>query len=185
MIEKKELKRKTDLELYTEFLNGNEEAFNIIVSRYRKLLISFILKYVQQLDVAEDLAQDTFIYVLMNRKEYNFKFSLKAYLFMIAKYRALNYIKKQKRILTYDDKYALKLKDTMNLEEEILKKEGNKEIYFAIRKLKKEYQMAIYLKDLQNFQYKEICNILGKTMPQTKILIHRARKALAKILEKR
>ena len=54
----------------------------------------------------------------------------------------------------------------------------------AIKKLKYDYQVVIYLKDFQNFQYKEICKILNKTLPQTKMLIHRARKSLKKVLKK-
>lgn len=179
----KELEKKTDIELYTNFLNGDEESFNTIVKRYRQTLISFILGYVKQLDVAEDLAQDTFVYMLINKRNYNFKSSLKTYLFIIAKCRAINYIKRQKKSVAYDENYVLSIEDTLNLEEELLKEEKKKEIYFAIKKLKYEYQMAIYLKDLQDFEYKEICKILNKTMPQTKVLIHRARKALKKILK--
>ena len=53
-------KEKTDIELYNGFLKGDKEAFNLIVKRYMKLLISFIMGYVKNQDVAEDLAKDTF-----------------------------------------------------------------------------------------------------------------------------
>ena len=46
MLEDLVLKEKTDVELYNDFLNGNKEAFNEIVKRYRNTLILFILKYV-------------------------------------------------------------------------------------------------------------------------------------------
>ena len=49
------------------------------------------------------------------------------------------------------------------------------------KKLKPEYQSAIYLADLEDLSYKEISKILDKSMPQVKVLIHRARKALQKI----
>ena len=62
-----EIDRKTDAELYKEFLNGNEEAFNNIIRKYRKPLISFISRLVKSVEVAEDIAQDTFVYVLINK----------------------------------------------------------------------------------------------------------------------
>ena len=44
-----------DKKLYKEYLNGNEEAFNKIVNKYKTNLIYFISTYVKDLDVAEDI----------------------------------------------------------------------------------------------------------------------------------
>ena len=121
----------------------------------------------------------------MHRNEYNSKVSsLKSYLFLIAKCRAINYLKKNKRIVDMADEYMANVKDELNLDDELLKEDSKRQVYSAINKLKKEYRMVIYLRDIQEFQYKEISEILNLTLPQTKILIHRARKALAKILRK-
>ena len=67
------LDSKTDIELYKDFCNGSKEAFNIIIQRYRKPLIAFIMRYVKNIEVSEDLAQDAFLYMLVNKKEYDFK----------------------------------------------------------------------------------------------------------------
>ena len=178
------LEEKSDIELYTQFLNGNNAAFNTIATRYHKKLVDFIMKYVHNVDAAEDLAQDTFVYVLANRKEYDFKYTLKTYLFTIAKCRALNYIKKQKRNINVDDDYFWDINNAANIAEEIKVEESKDLVKEAMKKLKQEYQIAIYLSEFQGFQYKEICKILNKTMPQTKMLIHRAKNELRKILGK-
>ena len=180
---KTELENKDDLELYNNFLLGNNEAFNLLVKRHIKSLISFVQKYVKRIDIAEDLAQDTFLYILVNRKDYKYNFSIKTYLFIIAKSRALNYLKMEKNVVLLDENYSLNIEDTFNLEEDILNTEKNEEIKIALSKLKKKYELVIYLKDFQGFQYKDICKILNITIPQTKMLLHRARKALKKILE--
>ena len=62
-------KNKTDIELYNEFLNGDKEAFNQIILRYRKDVISFLWRYIKNVEIAEDLAQDTFLYMYINKKE--------------------------------------------------------------------------------------------------------------------
>lgn len=179
------INEKTDIELYLSFINGDDNAFNEIIKRYRKQLVAFVIRYVKSIEVAEDLAQDTFVYVLMHRNEYNSKVSsLKSYLFLIAKCRAINYLKRNKRILDVSDEYMANMKDKFDLDDELLKADSKRQVYSAINKLKKEYRMVIYLRDIQDFQYKEISEILNITLPQTKILIHRARKALAKILRK-
>ena len=71
-----------------------------------------------------------------------------------------------------------------NMDDNLIKKEQYRLLYDNLKKLKQEYQIAIYLVDFQGFEYKEVCKILNKTMPQTKMLIHRARKALNKLLRK-
>ena len=78
-----------DKKLYKEYLNGNEEAFNKIVNKYKTNLIYFISTYVKDLDVAEDIFQDSIIYIIENKEKYDNKYSLKAYLYLIAKSRAL------------------------------------------------------------------------------------------------
>lgn len=177
------LKEKTDVELYNDFLNGSEDAFNELVNRYRETLILFILRYVKNIEVAEDLAQDTFVYILVNKKEYDFKYSLKTYLFTIAKCRAINHIKRQKRNVSLSD-MPLEDIEAIDLDDKLIKQENRQIIIKAISKIKLEYQVLIYLKDIQGFNYKEICKILDKTMAQVKISIYRARKSLEKVLRK-
>lgn len=183
MLTKEEISNNQDVELYNDFLNGDQEAFNIIIRKYRKNLIAFIMRYVKRIDIAEDLAQDAFVYILVNRKSFNYRFSLKTYLFIIAKSRALNYIKREKRSLILNEEYLSNIEDAINIEENFINTEKGKEIWLALNKLKKEYQLAIYLKDFQGFQYKEISKILNKTMSQTKMLIHRARKSLKRVVK--
>lgn len=178
------MEEKTDVVLYNSFLKGDNEAFDEIINRYRKNLILFINKYVHDLEISEDLAQDTFVYVLINRKEYDFKYSLKTYLYTIAKCRASNYIRNQKRIVKFDEAYIKNEEEPEQVEDNLLRKEKKLKVQEALKELKPEYQSVIFLKDIEEFSYKEICKILDKNMSQVKVLIHRARKSLAKILRK-
>ena len=70
------MENQTDKQLYKEFLIGNKESFEKIVIRHKNQLIYFIQKYVKSIDIAEDLAQDVFVYILINKK--NYKFELKS-----------------------------------------------------------------------------------------------------------
>ena len=177
------MEEKTDKELYLDFLNGNDKAFEEIMIRYKDKLINFIIRYVKNFEVAEDLSQDTFVYVLINRKEYDFKYSLKTYLFLIAKCRAINYINRQKRIVKFDESYIKNQEENIRVEDKLIKEEDKREVMQAFEKLKPEYQLALLLKDIENFKYKDICKILDKNLSQVKILIHRARKSLEKKLK--
>lgn len=178
------MEEKTDVDLYNSFLKGNNSAFDEIMNRHRKNLVLFINKYIHDIEISEDLAQDTFVYVLINRKEYDFKYSLKTYLYTIAKCRASNYIRDQKRIVKFDESYIRDEEEPSQIEDNLLRAEENLKIQKALAKLKPEYQSVIYLKDIQDFSYKEICKILNKNMSQVKVVIYRARKSLAKTLRK-
>lgn len=173
----------TDIELYKMFLSGDKEAFNRIALKYQKQLIHFILAYVKNKEVAEDLAQDTFLYVLINKKEYDFKYSLKTYLYTIAKCRAINYLKKQKRKIEFDDNYMNEMEE-IDFDENIVREKQIRIIRDNMKKLKNEYKVVLYLREFQCFEYKEICKILDKNMYQIKMLIYRARKSLKKKIEK-
>ena len=173
------MEEKTDKILYKEFLLGNQESFEKIVIRHKDSIIYFIQRYVKSLDIAEDLAQDVFVYILINKKNYKFEYSLKTYLYTIAKSKALNYIKREKRIIELDEE---QFEDLEELEEKVFKNERAENLRKAIQKLKTEYQNAIYLADIEELSYKEIGHILNKTDGSVKVLIHRARKALEQIV---
>ena len=114
------MEERTDKQLYKEFLLGNKNSFEEIVIRNKDNIIYFIQKYVKSIDIAEDLAQDVFVYILINKRSYKFEYSLKTYLYTIAKSKALNYIKREKRIVKLDE---MQLEDLEELEDKIFKKE--------------------------------------------------------------
>lgn len=173
------MEEKTDKELYNEFLLGNKQSFDQIVIRHKNSIIYFIQKYVKSIDIAEDLAQDVFVYILINKKNYKFEYSLKTYLYTIAKSKAINYIKREKRIVELDEN---QFEDLEDLEEKVFQNERAENLKKSIKKLKTEYQNAIYLADIEQLSYREIGHILQKTESSVKVLIHRARKALEKIM---
>lgn len=173
------MEEKTDKQLYKEFLLGNNDSFEEIVVRHKNAMIYFIQKYVKNIDIAEDLAQDVFVYILTNRKNYKFEYSLKTYLYTIAKSKSLNYIKRERRIVELDENQYEELEE---LEEKVFRNERAENLNKSIKKLKVEYQNAIYLADIEQLSYKEIGHILKKTDLSVKVLIHRARKALEKII---
>ena len=176
------MEEKTDKQLYQEFLEGNKQSFEEIILRHKDRLIYFIKKYTKDIDIAEDLSQDVFVYLLVHKVNYDFKYSLKTYLYTIAKSKALNYIKREKRIVHLEETEILK--DEEELEEKVFKNEQLGVLKQNIKTLKKDYQNAIFLADIEDLSYKEIAKILGKTLPQVKILIYRARKALQKTVNK-
>ena len=174
---------KSDIELYKLFLKGDNDAFNYLIIKHRKMLTNFIMTYVKNIEIAEDIAQDSFMYMIINKVEYDFKYSFKTYLYTIAKSRALNYLKREKRTIYVEDAILNNVNLEGNIENEFIIKENYNALIKTIKKLKNEYQIVIYLYYFQGFKYKEICKILNQSMPKTKMAIHRAKKLLEKFVK--
>lgn len=177
---------EADVKLYKEFLMGKQSSFDELMNKYRNNLVCFIQGYVKSIDIAEDLAQDVFVYILINRKEYDFKYSMKTYLYTIARSRALNYLKREKRIVSLEENIDyLANKEYINqIEDLVFSSDSQKQILSAIKKLNANQQRVIFLADIEELSYKDICKITGKTIPQIKMTVHRARKKLKEILGK-
>lgn len=172
--------------LYKKFLDGDIIAFENLVIRYKDNLIYFISRYTGgDIHIAEDIAQDVFAYVYVYKDKYNFDYSFKTFIYTLGKNKAIDYVRKQKRIslMPFDSDSELNLSEEISLEEKIIKDEEKRLLIRSIKKLNPDYEKAIYLADFEDLPYKDITKILGKTLGQTKVLIYRARKSLRKILE--
>ncbi len=173
-----------DKVLYENFLKGDQKAFETLVLTYKDNLIFFIRRYVTDIHTCEDIAQDCFAAVFVNKDRYNFKVSFKTYLFAIAKNKAIDYIRKTSKVTVLDIENQNLITEEDELFNKVVRNDEQKILYEAIDKLNEDYQKIIYLVDLQGLSYKEAGQVLGKTLSQVKILVFRARKSLKKILEK-
>ena len=108
---------------YRRFLDGDESAFEDIMKELFRGLVFFIDGFVHDTQAAEDIAIDTFSDLLVHRHRYNFKVSLKTYLYMVGRSRALDYIKHRKVIEFVELSEVQNLADEKILEETVLQSE--------------------------------------------------------------
>lgn len=174
---------KEDKELYKQFLNGDMDAFNELMTRYRTEVVYFIQKYIGDYYSSEDVSQEVFIYILQHKEVYKFEYSFKTYLYTIAKSRALNFSRRHKKVDFIEDNVDKLFHEIKFVEDEVFKNADSEMVRKVIKKLKKNYQIAIHLIDLNDFSYDEAGMVLGKSASQVKALIHNARKRLKVFLE--
>lgn len=170
---------------YRRFLDGDESAFDEIIKTLFDSLVFFINRYLQDLDTAEELAIDVFADLIAYKNRYNFKVSLKTYLFMIGRSRALNYIKRKKIIefVPLDTvEQILPAKDTP--EEFLLTKERKEEIECALIKLPKDMQVVLHLIYFEDMTYEQAAKVMKKKVKQIDNLLYQAKRKLRIILEK-
>ena len=179
------MEKDLDKELYNNYLNGEKEAFEFLYNKYKKRIEYFIFNIVKDYQKAEDITQESFIYIMQNKMKENVSF--KYYIYMVAKSRAINYINVEKRRNEISEKY---LYDSIESAEKdvlefIVEEENKKEIMNAIEQLDEKYRNAIYLVNIEKLSYKETAEILGQTLQNTKNLVHRGKKELRKHLLKK
>lgn len=168
---------------YRRFLDGDESAFNDIMEQLFCKLVFFIDSYVHDIHAAEDIAIDTFSDLIVHKHRYNFKVTLKTYLYMIGRSRALDYIKHRKIINFTELKEAQNLTDDGRiLEEKILADERKRIINSAMSKLPDDMRAAVHLVYFEELTYKETAKVMKKNIKQIDNLLYRAKKELRNIL---
>ncbi len=172
-----------DKKYYEAFVNGDNKAFEALVIEYKDHLIYFINRFVQNITIAEDLAQDVFVDILLHKERYEYRVSFKTYLFTIGRNKAVDYIRKNQKITLVEELPEDSIQER-GLENKIVRDEEQRLLYRMIACLKDDYRIAIMLIDLEGFSYAQAARILHKSDAQMKILIYRARKSLAKLMEK-
>lgn len=163
--------------------NGNKEAFEKLVLKYRENAIGFAFGFLKDIYLAEDIVQESFAIIYINRNKYKSKSTFKTYLFAVIRNKCIDYWRKNKNY------YPINLEDVNLVSEELMpdelleQKEDLKYSIELLNRLNDDYRTAIYLYEVYGFSYKEIGEIMDKSLPQIKIIIYRGRKKLQKFVK--
>ena len=174
----------SDEKLILRFQEGDINAYNELVKRYKDRLFNFVLRYFNNAEQAEDVVQDTLIKLYTHASYYKNVAKFSTWIFTIAKNNALTELRKNKRKQTdslwTDDGKVIDI----NSKEESLESKVQNEI--AINQLNKfldeipeNFRMAVVLRDFQELSYEEISTILEIPIGTIKSRINRGRIQLA------
>ena len=174
----------SDEKLILRFQEGDINAYNELVKRYKDRLLNFVLRYFNNVEQAEDVVQDTLIKLYTHASYYKDVAKFSTWIFTIAKNNALTELRKNKRKKTdslwTDDGQVIDI----NSKEESLDSKVQNEI--AIGQLNKfldeipeNFRMAVVLRDFQELSYEEISKILEIPIGTIKSRINRGRIQLA------
>ena len=174
----------SDEKLILRFQEGDINAYNELVKRYKDRLFNFVLRYFNNAEQAEDVVQDTLIKLYTHASYYKNVAKFSTWIFTIAKNNALTELRKNKRKQTdslwTDDGKVIDI----NSKEESLESKVQNEI--AIDQLNKfldeipeNFRMAVVLRDFQELSYEEISTILEIPIGTIKSRINRGRIQLA------
>lgn len=170
-------------ESYRRFLQGDKAAFSELIDLYNESLIFFIRRFVFDLNLAEDIAEDCFVALIVHPHRYHFKVSLKTYLFTIARNKAVDYIRHHQVIKEISlEEIEEKSVEYLSFEEEVLREEKKKELHQALDMLKEKFRTVLHLIYFEEMSYEDAGKVMKKSRKQIENLAYRARKELRAIL---
>ncbi len=171
---------------YRRFLDGDESAFDDIMNELFRPLVFFIDRYLHDVHASEDIAIDVFSELVVHKHRYNFRVTLKTYLFMLGRSRAIDYLRHRKVMNFSDLQQECDISEIVDdeklLEEMILEDERKRIINAAISELQEDMRVVIHLIYFEEMTYDEAAKVMKKKRKQIDNLLYRAKKELRIIL---
>ena len=154
----------SDARLVEDVRHGDHQAFEVLVRRYEGRLMSVLLRFVQDRELARDLAQETFLRVFERLDQFDPSRRFGPWLFRIGVNLTLDYLRKRKRriwpslfsesrIEKGPDPAVVDPREALDLEQEVRK---------VLEAIPEKYRTVLILRDLENFSSSEIAAVLHR-----------------------
>ena len=185
----------SDQDVVRHAVQGREAAYRELIRRYQRPVFSLVYRMVRDRELAEDLAQETFIKVLKAIDSYRPEYKFSSWIFKIANNAAIDHLRRRGlNTLSLDgsphaesadaiEATTLQIGDGAESQlEEVASRELGAQIEAAIGQLRPEYRSCIILRHIDGRPYEEIAELLDLPLGTVKTYIHRARNELRILL---
>ncbi len=178
-------------QLIKRSIDGDMDAFEELVLLYDKQIYNYCFRMTNNAEDAEDLAQEVFIKVYRSLGSFKSESKFSTWIYRIAHNTCIdNHRKKKFRLLSLspreENDRQMKVPDREPLpEDQMVSREKYDLIKECIAELKPDYKSIIILRDIQNYTYQEIADILNIPLGTVKSNISRARALLRETLKSR
>ena len=177
------ISQANETELVTRAQNGDRNAFSELVRTHAQGVLNVIYRMCGDMQVAEDAAQETFIQAWLRLPSYRPRASLRNWLYRIAVNKAIDMLRKEKRILpgAVED---LNLTDSRPGPEALAaSSERTKMVQEAVLALPEASRAVLVLREYEGLSYQEIADALDIPVGTVMSRLNYARKLLREKLE--
>ena len=189
MAHNQELTEANDAELVVAALAGNTQAFDVLVTRYRRAMLTIAQQVVRNPTDAEDVVQDAFLRAFEALPQLTDLNRFGAWLHSITRNRALRYYKSEGRYQPQEDMepYLNTGADTSAADPaHIVERELTQQaIRDAIQELPDDFRVVIELYYWAEMPQKRMAEFLSLPLTTVKWRLHKAKDLLKTILERR
>ncbi|MCD8538788.1 MAG: RNA polymerase sigma factor [Leadbetterella sp.] len=155
-------------ELISAYIRGDENAFTILVNRYKSKVYTTIYLVVKDSYVAEDLTQDTFIKAIKTLKEgrYNEEGKFLPWILRIAHNLAIDYFRRAKRYPNVVFEDGSSVFNSLNFAEDSIesaqiRKESHEHLRSLIKKLPQQQREVLVMRHYEDLSFQEIAEATG------------------------
>ncbi len=177
------------------FSRGDENAFRELFAKYKNKIINFCFRFCLDRGVAEELAQEVFLRVYQAKDRYRPEARFSTWLYRIAVNVCLNESRKsqykvqiqsldQPRTMGHSESYS-DLADDHALTSQDMLEAGDQEewIQKTMAALPDKQRMALLLRIMNEFSYRDIASQMGISETKVKSLIFKGRQRLQRLLK--
>ncbi len=172
---------------------GDVESFEELIISHKKKIFNIAYRMLGNLEDANDVTQEALVKAYRGIKKFNEKSSFSTWLYTIVNNACIDFIRKNRKdnvvyldreYETEESSYTLQINSGEETPEQAFeKKEVQRLVHKAINKLSDDHRRIIILKDIKQFSYKEISEIIDCSEGTVKSRLSRARKNLKTIIE--
>ena len=178
----------SDYEVIRQCIDEDRDAFTEIVSRYKNLVYSIVLKMVSNPDDANDMAQEIFIKVYKNLERYSPDYKLSTWIIRIATNHVIDYKRKLRGETVPIEDCEAEMSAIHGTEptpeQQLVQRESSQAIKDLVSSLPDIYKIPIVLFHQQGLSYQEISDIIQEPLSKVKNRIFRGRRMLKDSLMK-
>ena len=157
-----------DKELVSNYLNGDNASFEILLTRHKSRVFAFIMSKIKNRDITEDIFQDTFIKVIRTLKlgNYNEEGKFISWVMRIAHNLVIDHFRKNKRIPKFENSHDFDifsvLKNTdIDIENKMIKDQIHSEVKKIIEFLPDDQKEVLKYRYYNDLSFKEISEKTG------------------------
>jgi RNA polymerase sigma-70 factor, ECF subfamily len=179
----------SDAQVMLRVKAGDQSAFDYLVQKYRRPMLSFMYRMAHNTAVAEDLAQEVFLRVYRSRENYEASAKFTTWLYRIASNLAVNHARDTRHqrpentvsLDEPDQESGLTMDvpdDSLTAEESIVKRERLAAIRQRVQALPERQRTAVIMHKYQQMDYRQIAEVLKLSESAIKSLLFRAYETL-------
>lgn len=181
------MSEKTDEQIAKEVQAGDREVFAFLIERYEQKLKRYARRFLSRPEDIDDAIQDVFIKSFVNINSFDSSRSFSSWVYRIAHNELVNILKKKKHIsvpiFELDVLFPSFVKDTKTLES-YEQKDLREMLETCLDELSVQYKEILVFYFFEEFEYKEIADILHIPISTVGVRINRAKKQLLKVYQK-
>ena len=184
----------TDAEVMLRVKAGDDAAFDHLVEKFRRPIISFMYRMAHNQAVAEELAQEVFLRIYRSRATYAADAKFTTWMYRIATNLAVNHARdsKAERVESTvsideadeDTGLTIDVADPhLSAEQSLLRRERLAAIRRHVEALPERQRVAVFMHKYQGMDYRQIAEVLKLSESATKSLLFRAYETLRERLK--